>query len=54
MDYKSDVADDERLLADKYRMQLVYYKKALEQITGREVKEMIIYSLYLGKEIYIT
>lgn len=54
VDYKSDVADDERLLADKYRMQLVYYKKALEQITGREVKEMIIYSLYLGKEIYIT
>ena len=54
IDYKSDVVNDEKQLEDRYKMQLIYYKKALEQILRKKVKEMIIYSLYLGKEIYIN
>jgi len=54
LDYKSDAVTDEKQLADRYRIQLIYYKKALEQILNKKVKEMIIYSLYLGKEVYIN
>ncbi len=53
LDYKSDRIQDESQLADRYKVQLLYYKKALEQIVGKRVKEMIIYSLHLGREIYI-
>ncbi len=53
LDYKSDVVKDEGQLTSRYKVQLVYYKKALEQILNKRVKEMIIYSLYLGKEIKV-
>lgn len=53
LDYKSDVVKDEKQLLDRYKTQLIYYKKALEQILRKNVKEMLIYSLYLGKEIRI-
>lgn len=51
LDYKSDIAHNEKQLLDRYKIQLIYYKKALEQILNKKVKEMVIYSLYLGKEI---
>jgi ATP-dependent helicase/nuclease subunit A len=54
LDYKSDIVEDESRLIDRYRVQLIYYKKALEQILNKRVKEMIIYSLYLGKEIQVV
>jgi ATP-dependent helicase/nuclease subunit A len=41
-------------LVKRYRVQLDYYRKALEQMLGKRVKEMIIYSLPLGKEIRIV
>ena len=53
LDYKSDIVKDESQLIDRYKVQLIYYKKALEQILDKRVKEMIIYSLYLGKEIKV-
>ena len=53
LDYKSDIVQHEDQLIDRYKVQLIYYKKALEQILGKKVKEMIIYSLYLGKEIVV-
>jgi len=53
LDYKSDIANDGDLLISRYRVQLDYYRKALEQMLKIKVKEMIIYSLYLGKEIRI-
>ena len=53
VDYKSDIVKEETQLINRYKIQLVYYKKALEQITNKEVSEMIIYSLYLGKEIKV-
>ena len=53
LDYKSDIVKEESQLIDRYKVQLIYYKKALEQILDKKVKEMIIYSLYLGKEIKV-
>jgi ATP-dependent helicase/nuclease subunit A len=31
-----------------------YYRRALEQITGKQVKERIIYSFALKKEVVIN
>ncbi|MDF2905585.1 MAG: hypothetical protein K0R34_906 [Herbinix sp.] len=53
LDYKSDLVSDEIQLVHRYKVQLQYYKRALEQMLGKKVKEMIIYSLPLGKEIRI-
>ncbi len=53
VDYKTDRVStaDGRDLAEKYRRQLLYYKKALEEASQRRVKEMLIYSVTLGKTI---
>ena len=54
VDYKTDyVPDNGESLVKKYKAQLDYYALALEQITGVTVKEKIIYSLGLGKEIWV-
>ena len=37
-------------LEKRYRVQLEFYKKAVEQITGKKVKEMILYSVALNDE----
>lgn len=50
-DYKTDrVATKEELIL-RYQTQLDYYATALEQLTGRKVKEKIIYSFALMEEI---
>ncbi len=54
LDYKSDIVETEEELLKRYRVQVEYYKKALEQILNKRVKEMVIYSLHLGKEISVT
>ena len=53
IDYKTDQVGEgrEQTLVFRYRTQLEYYKRSLEQITGRKVKEMMIYSFALEKEI---
>jgi ATP-dependent helicase/nuclease subunit A len=53
LDYKSDIAASGDILVKRYKVQLEYYKKALEQMLNMKVKEMIIFSLYLGEEIRI-
>ncbi|QHQ59655.1 helicase-exonuclease AddAB subunit AddA [Anaerocolumna sedimenticola] len=56
LDYKTDVVngtDGEEQLIRRYRVQLDYYQKALEQLTGKKVKERILYSFGLGKEIHV-
>lgn len=50
LDYKTDRVDDGKKLVEKYREQLYYYQRALEQVTGKMVKEKIIYSVALGEE----
>ncbi|SHI58121.1 helicase-exonuclease AddAB subunit AddA [Parasporobacterium paucivorans] len=49
VDYKTDRIDSMDELRQRYGVQLDFYKKALEQITGKEVKEKILYSFHLGK-----
>lgn len=55
LDYKSDSLKpgEEDELVKRYAAQMDYYKKAIEQITKQKVKEKIIYSLTLRKEIPI-
>ncbi len=57
IDYKTDRVNKsvagEQELVKSYTIQLDYYAKALAQLTGKCVKEKIIYSFALGKEIKI-
>lgn len=53
LDYKTDVIDTPKELADRYRVQLDYYGEALERLTGKKVKERVLYSFYLGMEVRV-
>lgn len=52
-DYKTDRVESEEELIKRYRIQLDYYAEALERLTGKPVKEKIIYSFALEKEILL-
>lgn len=58
LDYKTDAVEKAEELVKRYQVQLAYYSEALTQIFGgvkdgsaKPVKEQIIYSFKLGKEI---
>ncbi len=51
LDYKTDVITAPEELVKRYKTQLDYYQEALESITGKPVKERILYSFYLGCEV---
>ena len=51
VDYKTDRVESELELLERYGLQVRYYARALEQLTGEKVKEAILYSLRLQKEI---
>ena len=57
VDYKTDRVRKgeagEKELIKRYSVQLDYYAKALSQLTGLEVKEKLIYSFTLGREINV-
>lgn len=53
IDYKTDYVTDAKMLINRYEAQLKYYKEALEQVTGKQVKELIIYSSRLKEAIGI-
>lgn len=48
LDYKTDYVEEKETLAARYRVQLDYYERALEQIVKKPVKERYIYSYRLG------
>ena len=50
--YKTDNADEETLVG-RYKAQLDYYASTLERLTGKKVKEKIIYSFKHNKEILL-
>lgn len=52
-DYKTDRVDDGKELVQKYQKQLEYYARALQQLTGKRVKEKVIYSFRLHEEIVL-
>ena len=53
LDYKTDSisAGSEHVLIDRYAAQMENYRMAIEKSTGKKVKEIILYSFALGKEI---
>ena len=51
VDYKTDRVSEEQELTDRYKVQLDLYERALEQITGKKVKEKLIYSVSLRKTV---
>lgn len=55
VDYKTDrvVEGEEKVLLDRYQIQMVYYAQALQQITEKKVKEAVIYSLALQREVAV-
>lgn len=53
LDYKTDaVYGNVEKIKDRYEMQLQYYKQALEQSTGKKVKEVCLYLFDIDKAIY--
>ena len=57
VDYKTDRVmkneAGEKELVRRYAIQLDYYAKALTQLTGKKIKEKIIYSFALGKGLSV-
>ena len=54
MDYKTDKVSDAAELIKRYKIQLDYYKRALEAATKKKVKEVYIYSFALGEDILVS
>lgn len=53
VDYKTDRLCHPRLLAEQYQTQLDYYRRALAQMTAKPVKEAVIYSLTMQREVWV-
>ena len=53
MDYKTDSVEKPEQLIQRYQAQLYLYARALEEATGKKVREKIIYSFHLKKEIIL-
>ncbi|WP_461205952.1 helicase-exonuclease AddAB subunit AddA [Clostridium sp. DL1XJH146] len=55
LDYKTDyvLENNTQLIVDRYKEQLNYYAKAVEKITGIEVKEKYLYLFSIDKEVLI-
>lgn len=49
VDYKTDTFSDNDAFIDRYREQLRWYARALEEITGRKVKERWLVALRYGR-----
>ena len=54
VDYKTDRVKSGEELKERYALQLSLYRLALEQGLGAKVKETVLYSVYLGREIPLT
>ncbi len=53
LDYKTDLIQTADELIKRYRVQLHYYEEALKNLTGKKIKEKILYSFCLGYEISV-
>ncbi|MBE5862432.1 MAG: helicase-exonuclease AddAB subunit AddA [Lachnospiraceae bacterium] len=49
LDYKTDSVDSMEALWTRYETQMDHYQEALERLTGKKVKDRILYSFHLGK-----
>lgn len=53
VDYKTDHLENEEQFIEKYSSQVLLYKKALTECIGLPVKQTLLYSFYLSKEIEV-
>lgn len=53
LDYKTDFVDDINKFKEKYNLQIYYYKRALERMTGKSVKNTYLYSFFKDEIIEI-
>lgn len=53
VDYKTDRLKSEEAFREKYASQVLLYKRALQECTGYRVKETLLYSFHLGREIAV-
>ena len=53
VDYKTDRLQTEAQFIQKYAGQVRIYQEALQQCTGYDVKQTLLYSFYLSKEIEV-
>ena len=53
VDYKTDHVESGAELISRYKVQMEYYTKALEQALDKHVKEVILYSLSLNEEVIL-
>ena len=53
MDYKTDKVESEETLIGRYQIQLDYYAEVLQKLLSKPVKDIVIYSFYLEKEIIL-
>ena len=53
VDYKTDRLEQEAQFTEKYAGQVRIYRDALESCTGFKVKQTLLYSFYLSKEIEV-
>ena len=53
LDYKTDYLPEapEETLLERYTKQIELYCRALTEITGKQVREAVLYSFYLQKEV---
>ncbi|MBQ9438432.1 MAG: PD-(D/E)XK nuclease family protein, partial [Lachnospiraceae bacterium] len=51
LDYKTDRVTQPEELVQRYQIQLDYYAEALRRLTGKKVRQKLIYSFVLQKEI---
>ena len=51
VDYKTDAVKEPQELIGRYQVQLDLYERALQQITGKRVKEKLIYSVSLRQTV---
>ncbi len=54
VDYKTDYAHSPSELMEKYELQLYIYSLALKNITGKPVKECVIYSTHLNETVPVV
>lgn len=54
-DYKTDYVEEgnEEIIINRYKLQLRYYRDALEKVTGSKVKECYLYLFSLNKEVKV-
>jgi ATP-dependent helicase/nuclease subunit A len=53
VDYKTDYVKSAGELKERYTMQMEVYKNAVEQFTGKKVKEVLLYSFTLDEIISV-